>query len=73
MKIAVASEKGMVTGHFGHCENFMVFNAENDKIVGTETVPNPGTQARIPSYFPQRHGGQCNYIRGHGRGSYRYF
>ena len=42
MKIAVASEKGMVTGHFGHCENFMVFNAENDKIVGTESVPNPG-------------------------------
>ena len=36
MKIAVASEKGMVTGHFGHCENFMVFNAEDNKIVGID-------------------------------------
>ena len=49
MKIAVASEKGMVTGHFGHCENFMVFNAEDDKIVGTESVPNPGHK---PGFLP---------------------
>ncbi len=49
MKIAVASEKGMVTGHFGHCENFMVFNAEDNKIVGTESVPNPGHK---PGFLP---------------------
>ena len=24
MKIAVASDKGMVTEHFGHCEGFMI-------------------------------------------------
>ncbi len=49
MKIAVASEKGMVTGHFGHCENFMIFNTENEKITGTETVPNPGHK---PGFLP---------------------
>ena len=28
MKIAVASEKEMVTGHFGHCENFNIYESE---------------------------------------------
>ena len=32
MKIAVASEKDIVTGHFGHCENFNIFQTENNKI-----------------------------------------
>jgi predicted Fe-Mo cluster-binding NifX family protein len=26
MKTAVASDNGMVTGHFGHCEGFIVFD-----------------------------------------------
>ena len=33
MKIAVASEKEMVTEHFGHCEGFMIFDTENNQIV----------------------------------------
>lgn len=49
IKIAVASDKGIVTGHFGHCESFMIFNSENDKITGTETVPNPGHK---PGFLP---------------------
>lgn len=31
IKIAVASENGMVTEHFGHCEGFMIFITENKK------------------------------------------
>lgn len=27
MKIAVASKNGMVTEHFGYCENFNIFDA----------------------------------------------
>ncbi len=49
MKIAVASENGTVTQHFGHCEGFMVFNTEDDKIVGTENVSNPGHR---PGFLP---------------------
>jgi len=26
----------MVTAHFGHCESFMIFNAENNMITGEE-------------------------------------
>ncbi len=28
VKIAVASENGMVTEHFGHCANFNIFEVE---------------------------------------------
>jgi predicted Fe-Mo cluster-binding NifX family protein len=31
IKIAVASENGMVTEHFGHCEGFMIFSVENNE------------------------------------------
>lgn len=49
MKIAVASENGMVTGHFGHCENFNIFDAENNQIVKSDTIPNPGHR---PGFLP---------------------
>ena len=49
MKIAVASEKGIVTEHFGHCEGFMIFNTENKKIVNKETIANPGHR---PGFLP---------------------
>jgi Mrp family chromosome partitioning ATPase/predicted Fe-Mo cluster-binding NifX family protein len=49
MKIAVASERDMVTEHFGHCERFNIFEAENQKIVKSESIPNPGHR---PGYLP---------------------
>jgi predicted Fe-Mo cluster-binding NifX family protein len=42
MKIAVASEGKMVTEHFGHCENFNIFEVENNRIVRTASFNNPG-------------------------------
>ena len=49
MKIAVASENGMVTEHFGHCEGFMIFDTENNQIVKSETIANPGHR---PGFLP---------------------
>lgn len=49
MKIAVASENKMVTEHFGHCEGFIIFEAENTKIVKTESISNPGHR---PGFLP---------------------
>lgn len=48
-KIAVASENGVVTGHFGHCEAFHIFDAENGQIIKNEIVPNPGHR---PGFLP---------------------
>lgn len=49
MKIAVASEKDMVTEHFGHCENFNVFEVENNQVIKSESIPNPGHR---PGFLP---------------------
>lgn len=49
MKIAVASDNGMVTQHFGHCESFIAFEVENNKIVKSESISNPGHK---PGFLP---------------------
>ncbi len=56
MKIAVASEGGMVTEHFGHCKDFMFFETQNDKILKSETIANPGHK---PGFLP-------NFLADHG-------
>jgi predicted Fe-Mo cluster-binding NifX family protein len=42
MKIAVASEGGSVSPHFGHCANFNIFDTENGKVTGSVSVGNEG-------------------------------
>ena len=49
MRIAIASEKDRVTEHFGHCENFNIFDTEDGKIVGEQSVANPGHR---PGFLP---------------------
>ena len=48
-KIAVASEGSKVTQHFGHCENFNLFDTEDGKIVDMKSIPNPGHK---PGFLP---------------------
>ena len=48
-KIAVASENEMVTEHFGHCINFNIFEAEDKKIVRSNSIQNPGHK---PGFLP---------------------
>jgi len=49
MKIAVASEKEMVTEHFGHCVNFNIYDADGDQITSSTSVANPGHK---PGFLP---------------------
>lgn len=56
IRIAVASDNEMVTEHFGHCEGFILFDAEDNKIVKNETIENPGHR---PGFLP-------NFIADHG-------
>lgn len=49
MKIAVASEGRSISKHFGHCEHFYLFDVENNKVIRTETVANPGHR---PGFLP---------------------
>lgn len=49
MKIAVACEGETVTEHFGHCQNFNIYNIENGKILKIEKIANPGHK---PGFLP---------------------
>lgn len=49
IRIAVASENEMVTEHFGHCINFNIFDSENQQILHSESIPNPGHK---PGFLP---------------------
>ncbi len=49
IKIAVASENVKVAEHFGHCINFNIFEAENNQIIKSESIANPGHR---PGFLP---------------------
>ncbi len=49
MKIAVASDKGNVSAHFGFCEGFAVYDVADGKIAHREFVKNPGHK---PGFLP---------------------
>ncbi|MGI6765751.1 MAG: NifB/NifX family molybdenum-iron cluster-binding protein [Lentihominibacter sp.] len=49
LRIAVAIENGKVAGHFGHCESFIIFDTDDNKIVKSETIANPGHK---PGFLP---------------------
>lgn len=50
MKIAVAVEEKRVSGHFGHCEGFHLFQIEEGNIVNSEIILNPGHK---PGFLPK--------------------
>ena len=49
MNIAVASDGKFVSGHFGHCEGFTMYDVENVEVKNKVFVPNPGHK---PGYLP---------------------
>ncbi len=49
MKIAVASKGNMVAEHFGHCENFNLYESANGSVTSAQSIPNPGHK---PGFLP---------------------
>ncbi|MGI6174341.1 MAG: NifB/NifX family molybdenum-iron cluster-binding protein [Christensenellales bacterium] len=49
MKIAVACNGKEIASHFGHCENFAIYEAQNGKIASETSVANPGHR---PGFLP---------------------
>ncbi|WP_234124119.1 NifB/NifX family molybdenum-iron cluster-binding protein [Clostridium hydrogenum] len=49
MKIAVASEEKYISGHFGHCGGFTIYDVDGSKILNQSFTPNPGHK---PGYLP---------------------
>jgi predicted Fe-Mo cluster-binding NifX family protein len=43
MRIAVTYENGMIFQHFGHTENFKIYDVENNKVVSSEVISTNGS------------------------------
>ncbi len=69
MKIAVAADGNMVTGHFGHCENFIFFETDGQSIVSETSVPNPGHRPGFLPNFLADNGAQVIISGGMGGGA----
>ena len=55
MRIAVASEENKVSGHFGHCEGFTIYEVKDRDILGSVFLDNPGHK---PGFLPKYLGEQ---------------
>lgn len=49
MRIAVASEGGVVAQHFGRCPEYTIFEVRDGLVMGKKVIPNPGHQ---PGFLP---------------------
>lgn len=50
MKIAISTDSGEVSPHFGRCPEFTIVNLEDGEIEGKKVIDNPGHK---PGYIPE--------------------
>ena len=54
MKVAISTDNGYVSAHFGRCPEFSILQINAGKITNRETIPNPGHHpGYLPEYFEQ--------------------
>lgn len=51
MRIAIATNNGKVSGHFGHCEGFTVYTINDNKIQSEEFLKSPKHQPGVLPKF----------------------
>lgn len=67
MKIAISTDRGSVSAHFGRCPSFTVIDVEEGELKGKEKIPNPGHHPGfLPDFFHER-GIECIICGGMGR------
>jgi predicted Fe-Mo cluster-binding NifX family protein len=50
MKIAISTDQGQVSAHFGRCPTYTILEIKEGQIQNREEIPNPGHQ---PGFLPQ--------------------
>jgi len=52
MKVAISTDTGRVSEHFGRCPEFTILQIDDGKITNSETIPNPGHHPGfLPDFF----------------------
>ena len=55
MKIAISTDAGFVSAHFGRCPSFTIAEIEEGQVLKIEEINNPGHQpAFLPNFLAER-------------------
>lgn len=66
MKIAISTENGQVSAHFGHCPHFTIFEINNKQLVKKDILDNPEHQPGFLPGFLKNNGVDCIIAGGMG-------
>jgi len=66
MKIAIPTQNGQVSGHFGHCPQFTLVDIEEGGVKEKNLIDNPGHQPGFLPKFLAEKGVQCIIAGGMG-------
>lgn len=69
MKIAVTYEDGKVYGHFGHTEQFKIYDIVDGLLADTRVIPTNGSGHGALTGFLEEHGVDCLICGGIGPGA----
>jgi predicted Fe-Mo cluster-binding NifX family protein len=55
MKLAISTDQGYVSAHFGRCQSYTIVDIKEGQILSREEIPNPGHQPGfLPEYLSER-------------------
>lgn len=66
MKIAISTDNGQVSAHFGRCPSFTIANIENDRVKNKKVIDNPGHHPGFLPEFLSKEGVSCIIAGGMG-------
>ena len=73
MKIAISTDNGEVSEHFGRCPEFTIVEIEDNKVKNKEIIENPGhATGFLPKYFKEQ-GVECVIAGGAGARAQQFF
>ena len=59
MRIAISTDDGMVSAHFGRCPVFTIVDIKEGKVIKKEAIENPGHQPGLIPQFLHEKGVDC--------------
>ena len=73
MRIAISTDGGQVSAHFGRCPSFTIVDIEGNEIKNMESVDNPGHHPGFIPEFLHKRGVNCIIAGGMGRKAAGFF
>jgi predicted Fe-Mo cluster-binding NifX family protein len=73
LKIAICTEMGSVSQHFGRAPEFTFVSIENNKVVDKNVLPNPGHEVGSIPRFINEQGATCMIVGGIGHRAIDFF